>query len=153
MLIFNVILLLGQCIVDDTQLKTFDQKIYNLTLSKCWQAILTTVPHYINDDLEIDEKSRISILMKSPIVGDRRDLVIVLGNHKILFYTRGDSLKVEIDDKAVMNSSVYYSQYDNQRNMSLFYVHKSSEQHYIVGSGFHGIYVHFDGKHLITEVI
>ncbi|XP_011879024.1 PREDICTED: vitellogenin-1-like [Vollenhovia emeryi] len=140
------------CVLDKTQVVTFDEKIYPVKLGNCWHVLMTTYPkrdpNNPKETLSIP-KYMSTIVMAREMDDGSKDILIIFGDHKIHLHKWGNSFAGMFDDQIIRFASSNSSGHESFRE-NTFEVYRLDDMIAVLSLEY-GIYAVFDGERLLLR--
>ncbi|XP_011879023.1 PREDICTED: vitellogenin-1-like [Vollenhovia emeryi] len=96
------------CVLDKTQVVTFDEKVYPVKLGDCWHVLMTTYPkrdpNNPEETLSIP-KYMSTIVMAREMDDGSKQIQVIFGDDKIHLYKSGNSFGAAIGDQIISFAS------------------------------------------------
>lgn len=136
------------CVLDKTQVVTFDDKVYPLTLGKCWHVMMAPYPKRDSNNpekiLSLPNDMR-AIIMAREMDDGSKQVWIILGHEEIHLRKLDDHL--EISNDGGENYDSYLSSYRQS-----FYEIYQEDGIIIIHSLKYDIYIVYDGERILLYV-
>jgi len=136
------------CVLDKTQVITFDNKVYPANLGKCWHVIMTTYPKRDSNNpektLNIPKNWRMIVMAREMDDGNKQ-IQMILNDQKIHLQKSSGRLEATVNDQ-VAN----FSHHESYRG-NAFEIYELDEM-IAVSSEQYDMYAVYDGERIIIYV-
>ena len=140
------------CVLDKTQVVTFDDKVYPLTLGKCWHVMMAPYPKRdsINPEQILDFPYDIrAIVMAREMDDGTKQVWIILGHEEIHLRKLDDRLQVSIVGDEDYDS--HFSRNTSYRQTDLYAIYQENEI-IVMHSLQYDIHIVYDGERILLYV-
>ncbi|EGI60934.1 Vitellogenin-1, partial [Acromyrmex echinatior] len=140
------------CVLDKTQVVTFDDKVYPLTLGKCWHVVMAPYPKRdsINPEQILDFPYDIrAIVMAREMDDGTKQVWIILGHEEIHLRKLDDRLQVSIVGDEDYDS--HFSSNTSYRQTDLYAIYQENEI-IVMHSLQYDIHIVYDGERILLYV-
>ncbi|XP_011879089.1 PREDICTED: uncharacterized protein LOC105568228 [Vollenhovia emeryi] len=140
------------CVLDKTQVVTFDEKVYPVKLGNCWHVIMTTYPkrdpNNPGETLSIP-KYMSTIVMAREMDDGSKQIRIIFGDQEIHLQKSGNRLEATFNEQVVLFTSSNSSHYESFRE-NTFEIYRIDDMIAIFSIEYE-IYAVYDGERILLR--
>ncbi|XP_011879025.1 PREDICTED: vitellogenin-1-like [Vollenhovia emeryi] len=141
------------CVLDKTQVVTFDEKVYPVKLGNCWHVLMTTYPRRDPNNpkelLSIPKHMSMMVMAREMDDGSKQ-IEIIFGDHKIHLHKSDNSFEGAFDDQIIRFASSNSEGPESFRE-NTFETYRLDDMIAIFSLEY-GIYAVYDGERLMLRL-